>query len=88
MAKPIQLRVVSLPSDEAGRGIVRIDPKAIEPELGQLIAKATQAYTEKQQQPVPGPPQKSKQGLPLPQQPAEQPPQTQHPGQPQPGTVH
>ena len=30
MTKPIQLRVVSLPSDEAGRGIVRIDPKAMD----------------------------------------------------------
>ena len=30
MSKNIQLRVVSLPSDEAGRGIVRVDPKIME----------------------------------------------------------
>ncbi len=30
MSSKIQLRVVSLPSDEAGRGIVRVDPKVME----------------------------------------------------------
>ncbi len=30
MSAKIQLRVVSLPSDEAGRGIVRVDPKVME----------------------------------------------------------
>ncbi|MFX1576375.1 MAG: CDC48 family AAA ATPase [Promethearchaeota archaeon] len=30
MSNKIQLRVVSLPSDEAGRGIVRVDPKVME----------------------------------------------------------
>jgi formylmethanofuran dehydrogenase subunit D len=30
MSETVQLRVVSLPSDEAGRGIVRIDPKVME----------------------------------------------------------
>jgi transitional endoplasmic reticulum ATPase len=30
MTESVQLRVVSLPSDEAGRGIVRIDPKVME----------------------------------------------------------
>jgi transitional endoplasmic reticulum ATPase len=30
MPESVQLRVVSLPSDEAGRGIVRIDPKVME----------------------------------------------------------
>jgi transitional endoplasmic reticulum ATPase len=30
MPETVQLRVVSLPSDEAGRGIVRIDPKVME----------------------------------------------------------